>query len=115
MQVNNVTAAKNKLKGNTIYIQKDYTEEEQNARYNLRQISKCISGKNSNVKVRLGEFCIFVNNNRYTWSSGKIIANSNSDAEYLRNLLTECSYTADVCVNGRQRNNAANAVINAPQ
>ncbi|XP_065368766.1 uncharacterized protein LOC135961198 [Calliphora vicina] len=58
MQVYNVIAAKHKLKGQTIYIKKDYTEEEQNVRFNLRQISKKINNSNKTIKVRMREFCI---------------------------------------------------------
>lgn len=110
-QAFNVVAAKGKLKGQQVYIQKDYTEEEQNVRYNLRQLSKKITQINQSVKVRLGEFCIFINNIKYTWSSGKVIAYSNNDAEYLNNLLTECNYRIDVCVRDG-RNNIDNTVIN---
>lgn len=97
-QAYNVVAAKGLLKGQDVFIQKDYTEDEQNVRYNLRQLSKNISKANDSVKVRLGEFCIFINNNKYTWSNGKVCADSVNDAEYLKNLLSECNFVIDVCI-----------------
>lgn len=103
-QAYNVTSAKNKLKGRSVYIQKDYTEEEQNVRYNLRQISKKISKSNSNVKVRLGEFCIYLNNKKYIWSKGKVLANSEMDAQFLNGLLAQCNYPMDVCVREAHNN-----------
>lgn len=115
MQVLNVTSAKNKLKGKTIFIQKDYTEGEQNVRYNLRQLSKGISKSKQTVKVRLGEFCIFINNIKYTWSMGKIMANTSADAVFLNNLLTECNYPADVCINEGRQNTVANLENNTSQ
>lgn len=96
MQALNVLAAKGNLKGVAIYIQKDYTYDEQHARYNLRKISKNLSALNKNLKVRLGEFCIFVNNKKYTWSTGKVFACSNADADFLRSLLSDANYPLDV-------------------
>lgn len=98
MQAYNVISAKRKLDGQNIFIQKDYTEEEQNVRYNLRQISKNIAKHDKSIKVRLGEFCIFINNNKYTWSNGKILTNSDNNAEYLSKLLADCNYPIEVCV-----------------
>lgn len=107
-QAFNVTSAKKKLMGKPIYIQKDYTEDEQNVRYNLRQLSKDISKKDSTVKVRLGEFCIYINNYKYTWSKYKIMANTGADAEYLNKLLNKFNYQADVCVKEVRQNSASN-------
>lgn len=98
LQANNILAAKDKLKGGTIYIQKDYTKEEQNTRYNLRQLNKKISNLNLNIKVRLGEFCTFINNKKYSWMPGKFVAYSNEDADYLKNLLVQANYSMDVIV-----------------
>lgn len=100
-QAYNVVAAKANLKGHEVFIQKDYTEEEQNVRYNLRKLSKNITKANESVKVRLGEFCIYINNNKYTLSSGKVYADSANDAKYLKKLLLECNYVIDVCVKDR--------------
>ena len=41
----NVIMSKSKLRGRRIYIQKDYTSEEQQVRFNLRQLSKNIKDK----------------------------------------------------------------------
>lgn len=98
LQANNVLAAKDKLKGDMIFIQKDYTKEEQDTRYNLRQLNKKISNLNLNIKVRLGEFCTFINNKKYTWMLGKFVAYSNEDADYLKNLLIQANYSMDVIV-----------------
>lgn len=95
LQATNVLAAKNKLKGSKIFIQKD----EQNTRFNLRQLNKKILNLNMNIKVRLGEVCTFINNKKYTWMLGKFIAYSNDDANYLKNLLIQANFTVDVTVN----------------
>lgn len=106
MQAYNVTAAKKKLKGQMVYIQKDYTEEEQHVRYQLRKLSKNISQCNESVKVRLGEFCIFIDNNKFTWSNGKIVSNSANNAEYLSKLLAECNYPMEVTFRGGHKGNS---------
>lgn len=99
LQATNVLAAKDKLKGGTIFIQKDYTKDEQNTRFNLRQLNKKILNLNMNIKVRLGEFCTFINNKKYTWMLGKFIAYSTDDANYLKNLLIQANFNVDVGVN----------------
>lgn len=101
--VQKVLAAKGKLKDQAIFIQKDYTEEEQQVRYNLRQISKNVNEKKKGVKVRLGEFWIFIENKKYSWSKGKIIAYTNDDAAFLNTLLTECGCTFEICVRENQK------------
>lgn len=98
VQVNNIMAAKGKLQGVPVYIQKDYTEEEQSTRYNLRMISKSISKKDATIKVRLGEFCIFVENKKYTWSKGNVVAYCSNDADFLLNILEKCGHLVEVVV-----------------
>ncbi|XP_059216628.1 uncharacterized protein LOC131998105 [Stomoxys calcitrans] len=61
-QVQNILNTKEKLHGQFIYIQKDYTAVEQSTRYNLRQVGKIVSQHKKDVKVRLGEFCLFLLN-----------------------------------------------------
>lgn len=48
------------------------------------------------MKIRLGEFCIFVNDKKYTWSSEKVVAYSTADAEFLKMLLSEACFAVDV-------------------
>lgn len=93
-QAQRVIDSRTKLNGKSIYIQKDYTAVEQMNRYNLRKLSKVLSSSKNNIKVRLGEFCIFVDDIRYTWGDGKILAPSQREADYLNNILadTDCSF-----------------------
>lgn len=98
IQAHSIIAAKNKLRGRSVYMQRDYTENEQNVRYKLRCLSKQISNNNKSVRVRLGEFCIYVNHKRYTWGSDKVLANSRVDEEYLKRFLAECNCKIEVGV-----------------
>ena len=86
-QAMNILAAKGKLKGTTLYVKKDYTKSEQNTKYNLRQLRKALTNADKNIKTRLGEFCIFINDYKYYWSNGKIVAMSNKEAALLSILL----------------------------
>lgn len=104
-QAHNVLMAKGKLRGQEIYIQKDYTDDEQSTRYKLRQISKTITKSKKDVKVRLGEFCIFVNDKKFTWHSGKVMASSENDSQYLRKLLAECECSFEVNFIKKFKNN----------
>lgn len=103
-----VLSAKRLLKGQQIYIHKDYTEDEQFSRYNLRQISKNISKSKKDVKVRLGEFSIFINDKKFNWFNGKVKAQTNNDAEYLRKLFNECGCSYDVVCNDKFSSNKKN-------
>lgn len=115
-QAVNILAAKGKLRGQEIYIQKDYTDDEQSTRYKLRQLSKTISKTKKDVKVRLGEFCIFINDKKFTWYNGKVMASSVNDSEYLRKLLGECGCTLDVCfIDNYKNNNISNAISSSLQ
>lgn len=106
LQVVNVLGAKDKLKGGTIFMHKDYTKDEQNIRYNLRKLNKTISNLNMNLKVRLGEFCSYIDNRKYSWALGKIVAYSVDDHEFLIKLLSKSNYSIDVIVKDNSVTNA---------
>lgn len=93
-----VLAASGLLKGRTIYLQKDFTKSEQNIRYKLRQITKSIKEKNKTVKIRHGDFCIFLNDMRFTLYNDKISAKNDSDATFLKEILKECNISYEVIV-----------------
>lgn len=95
-QAANVLAAKDKLKGKDIFIQKDYTKDEQNVRYNLRKLNRNISKLKKNAKVRMGEFCVFINDRKYSWMKGQVAAYNNDDAQYLKSILSDDSYPIGV-------------------
>lgn len=91
-----VIEARRQLKGKNIYIQKDYTALEQTTRYNLRKVARVVSKIKPNIKVRLGEFCIFVNDIKYTWMDEKILAPTQKDADFLVNILELSNNSYDV-------------------
>lgn len=96
-QAFNIIEAKNKLKNSNIFIKKDYTKAELDTQYNLRQIRKALSADKT-LKVRLGEFCVYVNDQKYTWSDGKIQATSYREALFLTNLLKKINFVATINV-----------------
>lgn len=96
LQTINVLAAKKNLMSDQVYIQKDYTKEELNIRYNLRKINKTIAHTRTNLKTRLGDTCIYIENRRYSWSMGKVVAYSRKDADYLISLFAEAKLEYDV-------------------
>lgn len=88
--VHTVLSAKGKLMEQQIYVHKDYTPDELNTRYNLRRFAKSLAHKNE-YKVRLGEFCVFINDKRYSWSNGNLLASSELDAKILSDILADCN------------------------
>lgn len=105
--VQKVLAAKRKLKGRPIYIQKDYTAQEQNARYNLRQICKGIRDKNKLIKIRQGDLSIFVDDMKVTWGlNNKVFVQSSADAERLEKIFNECKISFSIeCNNYKNKPN----------
>ena len=105
--VQKVLAAKRKLKGRPIYIQKDYTAQEQNARYNLRQICKGIRDKNKLTKIRQGDLSIFVDDMKVTWGlNNKVFVQSSADAERLEKIFNECKISFSIeCNNYKNKPN----------
>ena len=95
----NVLIARKKLKGRSIYIQKDFTAQEQHIRFKLRQISKIIRDKNSSIKVRLGDLTIFIDDRKFTWNNNKIIAFSGSNVEFLKNIFSQCNINNEIELN----------------
>ena len=63
--IQSVLAAKGNLKGQSIFIQKDYTAHDQHIRYNLRKLSKKIMEDSSSTKTKLGAFCIYIDDKKY--------------------------------------------------
>lgn len=105
MMVQDLLTTRSKLKGTSIYIQKDYTAQEQHIRYNLRQISKNIRDKNRSLKVRLGDLTIFVNDKKFNWFNNKVIANSQFDADFLKDIFIKCNISYEIIVNANTKLN----------
>ena len=106
--VQNVLATKQKLRGRSVFIQRDYTSHEQHTRYNLRHLSKTIKSKNSSINIKLGEFCIYISNKKFTWKNDNIIAFSYEDAEFLKDLLRKCKYNYNIVINEKPTNSISN-------
>lgn len=97
-QFHAVLAARKLLKGSRVFIEKDYTVEERDKRYHLRSLSKKIS-EDKAVKVRLGDFSLFVNDKPYYWTNGAVMASNEDDALFLREILSRIGYDCVVAVN----------------
>lgn len=109
--VSNVLKGRKMLKGSSIYIQKDYTTQENKKRYHLRILGnklKSIGG----INVKMGDYSIFVNNMAFTWQDGKIIAKSNTDAAALRKLLVQIGLEDEEILVKTYSSNRVNATIN---
>ena len=94
-----VLAASGRLKGQPIFISKDFTSQEQNTRYKLRKITKAIRAKNKSLKIKHGDLCIYINDIRFTFYNDKICAKSASDADFLKNIFSECEIVNEICIN----------------
>ena len=99
----NVVMSKSKLRGRRIYIQKDYRSEEQQVRFNLRQLSKNIKDKDKSIKVRLGEFCIFIDDRKFAWSNNNIVSFTSEDYVYLEDIFKKLKLKNNIIMSKKQR------------
>ena len=92
-------------------MQKDYTKDEQNVRYNLRQFNKALKNSAANVKVRLGEFCIFIDDQKYMWANGELLASNSKELSFLQNLVAANKLKYTVKLNQKSGTTVANANV----
>lgn len=102
--VQRILGAKRKLKGRTIYIQRDYTTQEQHSRYILRQIVKKLKSKNKTLDVKLGEFSIFLNNKKFVVKNDRVIAFSEEDLNFLKKTFEKCECNYEIVLNDQKTN-----------
>lgn len=102
MEVNAVLSCRRSLSGSNIYIDKDYTADERNKRYFLRQIGKNVKKADKNVKIRYGDHRIFINDKAYTYVGDKVIASNKPDAEFLQKMFANVNFACKVDVNEPQ-------------
>lgn len=115
-EVNAVLSARRFLVGSKIYIDKDYTADVRNKRYFLRQIGTNVKKVNKHIKVRYGDYRIFIDDKPFSFTGEKIIAVNNSDAEFLKNLMSKANYECNIEVKDSQNLNTepAAAASSAP-
>ena len=101
--VQTVMSAKAKLRDRPIYIQKDYTPYEQNVRYNLRMLNKKIRDKNKNIKTKLGDFHIIINDKKLAWSNENFIAFTQEDLKYFIEMFKKFDFNFKVIISNNQQ------------
>lgn len=100
LEADAVIAARAKLKGSSIFIQKDSTAEERHKMYNLRQLGKNIRKIDGSLKIRHGHSRIYINDKMFTWANGNAITSKAADADFLRRLVAKANYNCNVIVSG---------------
>lgn len=98
-EVQKIMNVRNKFKDRSIFVQKDYTIKEQHVRFKLRKFCKDISNVNKNIKVRLGEFCVYVDNKKFSYNNESFIAYSYNDKTFIDKLLNDCKLNYEIIVN----------------
>lgn len=111
LEVNSILTKRRLLFGTSVFIDKDYTADERNKRYFLRQIGKNVKLADKHIKVRYGDHRIFVADKPFTSNGDHIVAGSKADAEFLSNLLSKVNYVCNIIV--RDSHKPANAPIAA--
>ena len=89
-QAKYVLSAKKKLKGTSIFVNKDYTAAEQKTRYQLRTVQKVLRQTPNNLKIRLGDLCIYINDKKFVWSEDGLISFKKHDVDFLNDVLNRC-------------------------
>lgn len=89
-----VLTCSGKLRGSGIYIQKDFTVEENKQRYQLRQVKKWLLQNKHGTKVIIRGTALIVNDRRYKYYSNNILTTYNdADAAYLQEIFNQLRYT----------------------
>jgi len=111
--VANLMSARKALKGSEIFFNRDLTADEKNKKYNLRMLAKKIPSCDT-VKVRAGDFALFVNDKKFIWSNDTIVTSTKEDADMINNILNTCDvdYRCQV-VSSRVTNTKAPKVVNS--
>lgn len=112
MEADAVIAARAKLKGSSIFIQKDSTADERHKMYNLRQLGRNIRRIDGSLKIRHGHSRIYINDKMFTWLNGSVVATKAPDAEFLHRLILNAKYDCRVVVG---TNNSAAATSSVPE
>lgn len=107
MEVNAVLSNRRNLSGSNIYIDKDYTTDVRNKRFFLRQFGRNIKKADNTLKVRFGDYRIFINDKPFTCSGEHILAFNKADAVFLQNLVDKASLNFTIVVNASETSSAA--------
>lgn len=87
--VNEVLSKSKLLHTSGVYLQRDYTADECNQRFNLRRLKKILS-KKRDVKTQIKGTNLIIDNKIFKWQSeGTVTTKLEKDATFLNNMLNE--------------------------
>ena len=98
-QVRSVLAKSKLLKGSAVYIDNDLTKNEQEARFQIRTLARKLSPLD-NLKIRPAGRAMYLNDKKFIWSDGKIIAGNPRDAAFIKSILSKQLLEFDVVTDG---------------
>lgn len=87
LQAINILTNSGKLKNSGIWVQKDYTLEERNKRFHLRELRKYIRRVSKKTKCVFKYTSLLVGNKSYEWCNGDIVAQNEEDKRAIMQLL----------------------------
>lgn len=86
-QAVNILSNSAKLKNSGIYVQKDYTAEERNKRFHLRQLKNYLKRVSKDTKCMFKNTSLIIDDKRYEWCNGNIVAQNEVDKQSIMLLL----------------------------
>ena len=101
-QASSIFKQRKLLKGTSIYLQKDFTAQENSNRKYLRQLAKSLKGIRG-VKVKMGDYSIFINDRAFSWRDGQITADSKADADMLSGILHSSNQNIKIQIKPRPK------------
>lgn len=107
LEVNSILSSRRLLVGSNIYIDKDYTFDDRNKRFLLRQLGKQVKNADKFIKIRYGDYRIFINDKPYSYDGDKITAVCKSDADFLKTILSKVNFVGSIDVKEVQKSSAA--------
>lgn len=91
-----------KLKNSGIWVQHDYTPDERTQRYKLRQLKREIQKVDVVSIIKFKNTALMINEIRYNWSNGNIMAQNDNEMKELVDLLAKCDITTYNVVSRQQ-------------
>lgn len=91
-----------KLKNTGIWVQYDYTPEERTQRYKLRQLKRDIQKVDKVPNIKFKNTSLIINEFRYFWCNGNIMAQNDGEVQKLVDLLAKCNITTYNVVTRKQ-------------
>lgn len=102
-QAINIIMKGSKLKDSGIYVQRDFTADDREKRYELRKLKNVLKKVDETILCKFKNVSLVVNDKQYDWCDGDVVARSQDDKDSLMAHLEKADTLYNVVVKQRPR------------